>query len=35
MPLLAELDQIRAALGEPKQPFEQVERLIDGVPIKV
>src|SRR5436190_9966165 len=35
MSLLKELDEIRSALGAPGQPYEQVERLVGGTPIKV
>jgi long-chain acyl-CoA synthetase len=35
MSLLAELDQIRANLGLAGQPFEQEDRLIGDVPVKV
>ncbi len=35
MSVLRELDQIRSSLSAPGQPFELVDQVIDGVPLKV
>src|ERR1700682_2624684 len=35
MSVLLEIDEIRSYLSAPGQPFELVERTIDGVPLKI